>query len=147
VGGVGGTYPVLRVEVAGDPGRVGNSLPCKLSTKVKESPPRVLREVCLRSVLETIEIFNLERSGQMDQAGVDILCVFISVNQEGCSSEITALYSDRSSTGGKGQLLHHVKVHVEDPEFLFLLRRHEDEVGGGDVQGAHSGVPGVDIIK
>ena len=36
---------------------------------------------------------------------------------------------------------------MEDPELLLLLRRDEDEVGGGDVEGAHRRVPGVDVVQ
>ena len=75
------------------------------------------------------------------------LSVFISVYQECCCSEVAALDPERRATRGEGEFLHDVEVHVEDPQLLLLLRRHEDEVRGGDVERSHGGVPGVDVVK
>ena len=66
--------------------------------------------------------------------------------ERGCS-EVAALDSQRRTAGGKRQLLHDVEVHVEDPQLLLLLGGHEDEVGGGYVEGPHGGVPRVDVVQ
>ena len=67
--------------------------------------------------------------------------------EESRRSEVAALDSQRRPAGGERQLLHDVEVHVEDPQLLLLLRGHEDEVGGGDVEGPHGGVPRVDVVQ
>ena len=67
--------------------------------------------------------------------------------QEGRGPEVAALDPQGGAAGSQWQLLHDVEVHVEDPQLLLLLRRHEDEVRGGDVERSHGRVPGVDVVK
>ena len=67
--------------------------------------------------------------------------------QESGCTEVAALDPQRRAARGEGEFLHDVEVHVEDPQLLLLLRGHEDEVGGGDVEGSHGGVPRVDVVQ
>ena len=67
--------------------------------------------------------------------------------QESGCTEVAALDPQRRAARGEGEFLHDVEVHVEDPQLLLLLRRHEDEVRGGDVERSHGRVPGVDVVK
>ena len=67
--------------------------------------------------------------------------------QESGCSEVAALDPQWGAACGEGEFLHDVEVHVEDPQLLLLLRGHEDEVGGGDVEGPHGGVPRVDVVQ
>ena len=71
--------------------------------------------------MEAVQVLHPDRSGEVDEAGVDVLGVLVPVDQEGAHAEVGALDPDRRPARGQRQLVYGVEVHVQDPELLLLL--------------------------
>ena len=97
----------------------------------------MLRQVVFASVLEAVEIGHCYGPGKVDERGEDVLCVPIPRHHEGCCPEVAALDPKRTATCSEGKLLNGADVHVQDPELLFLLGRHKDQVGSCDIKASH----------
>ena len=113
--GVGRADPPLQVDAAVHPGAVWETLARELRSEIKECPARVLGEVALGPVLEAVEVLDPERSGEVDEAGVDVLGVLVPVHEECAHSEVGAGDPDGGASCGQRQLVHSVEVHVQDP--------------------------------